>query len=71
MLTPEDFSPEKFRIHWSVILVIFAAQLIALIALSVAVANHSSFMTASSAATTITATSAAFAPRARMAVNAS
>jgi hypothetical protein len=53
MLTPEDFSPEKFRIHWSVILVIFAAQLIALIALSVAVANYSSFMTASSAATKV------------------
>ena len=53
MLTPEEFSPEKFRIHWSVILVIFAAQLIALIALSVAVANHSSFMTASSAPTKV------------------
>src|ERR1700736_6532324 len=43
-------SSEKFRIRWSVILVIFAARLIALIALSVAVANYSSFMTASSAA---------------------
>jgi hypothetical protein len=50
MPTPEDFSPEKVRIHWSAILVIFAVQLTALIALSVAVANHSSSVTASSAA---------------------
>lgn len=50
MLTPEDFTPEKFRIHWSAILVIFAIQVIGLIALSIAVANHSSLMTASSAA---------------------
>jgi hypothetical protein len=53
MLTPEDFTPEKLRIHWSAILVIFAVQLIVLIALSVAVANHSSFVTASSAATKV------------------
>jgi hypothetical protein len=53
MLTPEDFTPEKLRIHWSAILVIFAVQLIVLIALSVAVTNHSSFVTASSAATRI------------------
>jgi hypothetical protein len=53
MLTPEDFTPEKFRIHWSVILVIFAVQLTALVALSIAVANHSSFVTASSAATKV------------------
>ena len=53
MLTPEDFTPEKFRIHWSVILVIFAIQLFGLIALSIAVANHSAFMTASSAATRV------------------
>ena len=50
MLTPEDFTPEKVRIHWSAILVIFAIQFFGLIALSIAVANHSSFMTASSAA---------------------
>ena len=53
MLTPEDFSPEKFRIHWPAILVIFAVQLIVLIALSIAVANHSSFVTASSVATKV------------------
>jgi hypothetical protein len=53
MLTPEDFNPEKFRIHWSAILVIFAVQLTALVALSIAVANHSSFLTASSAATKV------------------
>ena len=50
MLTPEDFTPEKFRIHWSAILVIFAIQLLGLIALSIAVANHSGSTTASSAA---------------------
>jgi len=53
MPTPEDFSPEKVRIHWSAILVIFAVQLTALIALSIAVANHSSSVTASSAATKV------------------
>jgi hypothetical protein len=53
MLTPEDFTPEKSRIHSSAILVIFAVQLIGLIALSIAVTNHPSFMTASSAATRV------------------
>jgi hypothetical protein len=53
MLTPEDFSPEKVRIHWSAILVIFAVQLTALIALYIAVANHPSFVTATSAATKV------------------
>jgi len=53
MLTPEDFTPEKCRIHWSTILVVFAVQLTLLIALSIAVANHSSFETASSAATKV------------------
>jgi len=53
MLTPEDFPPEKFRIRWPTILVIFAVQLAALIALSVVVANHSGFMTASSVATKV------------------
>lgn len=48
MLRPEDFSPENCRIHWPAILVVFAVQLIVLIALSIAVANHSSFATASS-----------------------
>jgi hypothetical protein len=41
------------RIHWSAILVIFAVQLIVLIALSIVVANHSSFVTASSVATKV------------------
>jgi hypothetical protein len=41
------------RIHWSAILVIFAVQLIVLIALSIAVANHSSLVTASSVATKV------------------
>jgi len=50
MLTPEDFTPEKYRIHWSAILVIFAVQMIALIALTIVVAGHSSFVTAPSAA---------------------
>jgi len=50
MLTPEDFTPEKYRIHWSAIFAVFAVQLIALIALSIAVASHSGFATASSAA---------------------
>jgi len=49
MPTPQDFTPEKYRIHWSAILVIFAVQMIALIALTIAVASHSSFVTASSA----------------------
>jgi hypothetical protein len=53
MLTPEDFTPEKFRIHWSAILTILAVQLIAVITLSIAVANHSSFVTGSSAATKV------------------
>jgi hypothetical protein len=35
------------RIPWSAILVIFAVQLIVLIALSIVVANHCSFVTAS------------------------
>jgi len=47
MLTPEDFTPEKYRIHWSAIFAVFAVQLIALIALSIAVASHSGFATAS------------------------
>jgi hypothetical protein len=50
MLTPEDFAPEKLRIHWSAILAIFAVQLIVLIALSIAVVNHSGSATASPAA---------------------
>jgi hypothetical protein len=41
MLTPEDFTPERLRIHWLVILLIFTIQLILLIVLSLVVANHS------------------------------
>ena len=53
MLTPEDFTSKKYRIYWPAILLIFVVQIIVLIALSIAVANHSSFETASSAATTV------------------
>ncbi len=48
MLTPEDFTPEKCRIHWTTILVAFGVQLTVLVALSIAVADHSSFETAPS-----------------------
>jgi sensor histidine kinase regulating citrate/malate metabolism len=40
MLTPEDFTPDKLRIQWSVILLMLAVQLIVLIVLSIVVANH-------------------------------
>jgi hypothetical protein len=50
MLTPEDFTPERLRMHWYAILLIFAVQLIVLIALSI-VANHS--MSSSSAASRV------------------
>jgi hypothetical protein len=53
MLTPEDFTSEKYRIHWPAILAIFAVQMIVLIAISIAVANRSSFVTASSVATKV------------------
>jgi hypothetical protein len=53
MLTPEDFTSKKYRIYWPAILLIFVVQIIVLIALSIAVANHSSFETASSAATKV------------------
>jgi hypothetical protein len=42
MLTPEEFNSEDYRIYWPAILVVFVVQMIAVIALSVAVANHSS-----------------------------
>jgi hypothetical protein len=48
MVKPEDFNPENDRIHWPVILLVFAVQMALLIAVSIAVANHSSFATASS-----------------------
>jgi hypothetical protein len=48
MPTPEDFNPENSRICWPAILAVFAVQMIVLITLSIAVANHSDFATASS-----------------------
>ena len=48
MPKPEDFNPENDHIHWPAILVVFAVQMVLLIAVSIAVANHSSFATASS-----------------------
>jgi hypothetical protein len=48
MLEPEDFKSENYRICWPAILAVLALQMIVLITLSIAVANHSSFATASS-----------------------
>ena len=48
MLQPEDFHSEDYRICWPAILAVFAVQMIVLITLSIAVANHSSSATASS-----------------------
>ena len=48
MFGPEDFNSENHRICWPTILMVFAVQMIVLITLSTAVANHSSFATASS-----------------------
>ena len=48
MLEPEDFNSENYRICWPAVLAVFAVQMIVLITLSIAVANHSSFTTASS-----------------------
>jgi hypothetical protein len=48
MPTPEDFNSENYRICWPAIWVVFAVQMTVLIALSIAVAKHSSFATASS-----------------------
>ena len=47
MLEPEDFNSENYRICWPAILAVFAVQMIVLITLSIAVANRSSFTTAS------------------------
>lgn len=47
MPTPEDFNPENSRICWPAILAVFAVQMIVLITLSIAVAHHSDFATAS------------------------
>jgi hypothetical protein len=48
MLKPEDFHSDNHRICWSAILAVFVVQMIVLIAVSIAVVNHSSFATASS-----------------------
>jgi hypothetical protein len=50
MLTPEDFNPENSRICWPAIFAVFAVQMIVLITISIAVAHHSDFATASSQA---------------------
>ena len=47
MLDPEDFNSEDYRICWPAIFAVFAVQVVALIALFIAVANHSSFATTS------------------------
>ena len=59
MLEPEDFNSENNRIGWPAILAVFAVQMIALIALSIAVANHSSITTDSSTVMKANAPSAA------------
>jgi uncharacterized membrane protein YjgN (DUF898 family) len=48
MLEPEDSQSENYRICWPAILAVFAFQMVVLIAVSIAVANHSSSTTASS-----------------------
>jgi hypothetical protein len=48
MPKPEDFDPKHRPIYWPAILAVLAVQMIVLIAVSMAVAKHSSFATASS-----------------------
>ena len=48
MFDPEQFNAKDERVWWPAILAVLGVQMIVLIALSVAVANHSSFATASS-----------------------
>lgn len=48
MFEPEDFDSENYRICWPTILAMFVVQMIVLITLAIAVANHSSFAKASS-----------------------
>lgn len=47
MPKPEDFDPEQNPIYWPAILAVFAVQMIVLIAVSIAIANHSSATTSS------------------------
>ena len=53
MLDPEQLNSENERIWWPAILAVLAVQMIVLVALSIAVANHSSFATASSTDTKV------------------
>ena len=46
MFDPQQFDSENDRIWWPAIFAVLAIQMIVLIALSLAVANHSSFATA-------------------------
>jgi len=48
MFDQQQFDSENDRIWWPAIFAVLAIQMIVLIALSLAVANHSSFATASS-----------------------
>jgi hypothetical protein len=48
MPKPKDFNPENYHIYWPAILGVFAVQMAVLIAVSIAVASHSNFTTASS-----------------------
>ena len=48
MFDPQQFDSENDRIWWPAIFAVLAIQMIVLIALSLAVANHSSFATVSS-----------------------
>jgi hypothetical protein len=47
MFDPEQFNAEDERIWWPAILTVLAVQMLVLIALYIAVANHSSFANAS------------------------
>lgn len=57
MPTPEDFTSENYRICWPAIFLVFAVQMIVLIVLSIAVANHTSFATTSSGNTKVSLSS--------------
>jgi hypothetical protein len=48
MPNPEDYNPENYRIVWPAILAVFVVQMVLLIAVSIAVVNHSSIATAPS-----------------------
>jgi hypothetical protein len=48
MFEPKDFDSANYGISWPAILAVFAVQMVVLIALAIAVANHSSFTAASS-----------------------